>query len=118
MNQDSVFVYDPKSTSTDTVLLKYIQFCCGIIDGHGSRGGTISEAIREKTVKYLAEEINPSTIDIKGSLVKVIKRIDKELLEDHMIDCYCSGASLMIVYIKDDTLYYACLGDWYNIYIQ
>lgn len=24
MNQDSVFVYDPKSTSTDTVLLKYI----------------------------------------------------------------------------------------------
>lgn len=34
-----------------------------------------------------------------------------------MIDCYCSGASLIIIYIKQEILYYASIGDWYIIYI-
>lgn len=35
-----------------------------------------------------------------------------------MIDCYCSGASLIIIYIKQEIMYYASIGDWYKyIYI-
>lgn len=31
-----------------------------------------------------------------------------------MIDCYCSGASLIIIYIKQEIMYYASIGDWYK----
>lgn len=100
-NQDSFIVY-PK------VLGSYTQHLFGVADGHGQYGKEVSNVVKQ----YYPElfEANLKLQSIPEAFVMTSSQIDK-LIRREVQDIEFSGTTCVIVYIHNQELYTANVGD-------
>lgn len=102
-NQDE-FLLMPNFLEKETLHLY------GVFDGNGEYGHMVSSFIKDK-LPYNLEVILDTEIDIKIALRRAFLQTNDELLELENVDFGSSGTTAVIVFIADEKIYCAYLGD-------
>ncbi|XP_074335858.1 putative protein phosphatase 2C 72 [Apium graveolens] len=115
INQDSGIIYQGYGMEQGTF--------CGVFDGHGANGHTVSKLVRNRLPSLLLNQRNdiarynsPSNDDRnmenwKEACVSGFRVMDKELKLMENLDCTCSGTTAVAAIKQGEDLVIANLGD-------
>ncbi|CAL5355512.1 unnamed protein product [Camellia sinensis] len=102
---------------------------CGVFDGHGKNGHTVSKLVRNKLPSLLLNQKNALTKinkeredgetmvpkktfhKWKEACISAFKAMDKEIKLLESLDCSCSGTTAVVVIRQGEDLVIANLGD-------
>jgi len=100
-NQDA-FIVHPK------VLGNYTQHLFGVADGHGQYGKEVSTLVKQHYSTLF--EANLKLMSVVDAFVVSSEQLDK-IIKQKIVDIDFSGTTCVIVYIHDQELYTANIGD-------